>query len=127
MLALDIFGIGKIADAVQTGEWIAAIFAGLAWAFGHPSTAAWVVGFVLIVAVLRRGWPFTNVPEIGTFLGKAIASTGLVLILGGFGWRAADEILTPKSAQPTKQSQSSPAIPIQPQRDIPSQRAPVSG
>ena len=89
----DLFGIGSIADAVKTGEWIAAIFAGLAWAVGHPSTAAWAIGMVLIVAVFRKGWPFANVPEITTALGKLIVGLGAFLIVLGFSWRAASELI----------------------------------
>ena len=102
--------LDNFTDLAKWGEWIAAIFAGLAWATGHPSTACWAIGAVLIVAVLRKGWPFQNVPEISTFLGKAIATTGLVLIVGGFAWRAADEVFgghAPQAKPPA--SQSAPA------------------
>ena len=102
---MDLFGVGKIADAVKTGEWIGAIFAGLAWALGHPSTAAWAVGATLILAVLRKGWPFANVPNVDSFLGKALVTVGLVLICGGFAWRAADEIT---GRQPVSTSQATP-------------------
>ena len=87
----DLLGIGKIADAVNTGEWIAAIFAALAWAVWHPATAAWALGGIIVLAVIRKGWPFSGVPNVDSFAGKALLLTGLVLIIGGFGGRVADE------------------------------------
>lgn len=83
---------GDWAGVAKDAEWIGAIFAGLSWALGHPSTAMWVLGATLILAVFRKGWPFAGVPNIDSFLGKAIVTTGLVLTVGGFGWRAADEV-----------------------------------
>ena len=81
----DLFGLGKWADVAKYAEWIGAVGGFLAWAFGHPSTAMWILGAVLILAVFRRGWPFANVPNIDSFLGKAIVVTGLFLVLGGGG------------------------------------------
>lgn len=103
-LAFSLFG--DWAGVAKGAEWIGAIFAGLTWAFYHPSTAAWVLGAGMIFAVFRDGWPFKGVPEITTFLGKAIVTTGLVLIVGGFSWRAADEVFGSHSVRTSiKQSQ----------------------
>ena len=98
--------LDNFTDLAKYVEWIGAAFGFLAWAVGHPSTACWAIGAVLIFAVMRKGWPFANVPEITTFLGKAIVTTGLVLIVGGFSWRAADEVFGSHSVRTSiKQSQ----------------------
>lgn len=89
-LAFSLFG--DWAGVAKGAEWLAGIFAFLAWATGHPSTAAWAIGFVVLLAVFREGWPFKGVPGPDTFLGKALVMMGMLLIVGGFGWRAADEI-----------------------------------
>lgn len=115
-LTASLFGIGEVAEAIRTAEWIGAIFSGLAWALGHPSTAAWLAGLLLILAVLRKGWPFANVPNVETFLGKALVGAGLTLLLGGFAWRAADEVLS-RAARPvqTQSSKVAPAVsPLRP-------------
>ena len=108
LLALDLLGFGSIADAVKSAEWIGAIFGFLGWAFLHPSTLAILIGAGFVFAVLHKGWPVENVPEINTFLGKAIVLTGLLLVVGGFGWRAADEVL---GSHPAKASVEAPGKP----------------
>ena len=114
----DLFGLGKWADVAKYGEWIGAAFGFLAWALGHPSTGAWMLGAVLILAVFRRAWPFANVPNVDTFLGKAIVTVGLVLVMGGFAWRAADEIFGSHPAKATEapgrpqNGQSGPFSPV---------------
>lgn len=112
----DIFGAGKIADAVKAGEWIAAIFAGLAWAVWHPATAAWAFGGFMLIAVFRQGWPFKNVPNIDSWLGKATAITGLLLIVGGFAWRAADEVLGGRPQQTIQKTPSGQFQPVTPRK-----------
>ena len=86
--------LDNFTDLAKWAEWIAAIFGFLAWATGHPATAAWAIGAVLVLAVFRKGWPFANVPDINSFPGKALLTVGLVLIVGGFGWRALDQIVS---------------------------------
>ena len=104
----DLLGLGKWADVAKYGEWIGAAFGFLAWALGHPSTGAWIVGAILILAVFRRAWPFANVPNIDSFLGKGIVVVGLFLVLGGFAWRATDEILSSHPAKATEAHQNAP-------------------
>ena len=115
--------LDNFTDLAKYAEWIGAAFGFLGWGLAHPSTACWAIGAVLIFAVLRKGFPFSNVPDIGTFLGKALAGTGLLLIVLGFTWRAADQIFSGASMPSVKHSQQ--AHPTPEQRGVQSQDVPT--
>lgn len=88
----------------------------LAWAVGHPSTAMWLIGAILLLGVMSNRWIFKNVPSVDTFLGKALTVFSMCLILGGFTWRALDAYMEMPRERPASHQRSNVQTPISPAR-----------